>query len=125
MCTALCAALAGCAPAANTQQPTQQPQTTQPDVTAKPDETTQPDTTTQSNATQQPAITEDEAKQIMLGRVSGATAADIVSLRLEWDDGRLIYDGELIFDGTEYDFEIDAQTGDILDMDTEPYPDRD
>ncbi len=147
-CAVLCAALAGCAPAAETPQESPQPTVELPDTTQQPD-MTQPSEATQSPeqpaltpaeseqpATQQPAatsqqsgseaaITKDEARQIMLDRVPGATAADVVSLHLERENGRLVYDGEIVFGGMEYEFEIDAQTGDILEMEVEAHPDRD
>ena len=53
-----------------------------------------------------------------MARVSGASASD-VRLHLERDDGRLVYEGELIYNGTEYEFQIDAATGDVLDWESE------
>ena len=64
------------------------------------------------------AISEDEARATVVARVSGASASD-VRLYLERDDGRLVYEGELIYNGTEYEFQIDAATGDVLDWESE------
>ena len=64
------------------------------------------------------AISEDEARATVVARVSGASASD-VRLYLERDDGRLVYEGELIYNGTEYEFQIDAATGDVLDWEYE------
>ena len=64
------------------------------------------------------AISEDEARATVVARVSGASASD-VRLYLERDDGRLVYEGELIYNGTEYEFQIDATTGDVLDWESE------
>ena len=64
------------------------------------------------------AISEDEARATVVARVSGASASD-VRLHLERDDGRLVYEGELIYNGTEYEFQIDAATGDVLDWESE------
>lgn len=64
------------------------------------------------------AISEDEARATVVARVSGASASD-VRLYLERDDGRLVYEGELIYNGTEYEFKIDATTGDVLDWESE------
>ena len=64
------------------------------------------------------AISEDEARATVVARVSGASASD-VRLHLERDDGRLVYEGELIYNGTEYEFKIDAATGDVLDWESE------
>ena len=64
------------------------------------------------------AISEDEARATVVARVSGASASD-VRLYLERDDGRMVYEGELIYNGTEYEFQIDATTGDVLDWESE------
>ena len=64
------------------------------------------------------AVSEDEARATVVARVSGASASD-VRLYLERDDGRLVYEGELIYNGTEYEFQIDATTGDVLDWESE------
>ena len=64
------------------------------------------------------AISEDEARATVVARVSGASASD-VRLYLERDDGRMVYEGELIYNGTEYEFQIDATTGDVLDWEYE------
>ena len=40
-------------------------------------------------------------------------------IKLEKDDGRWQYEGELITDSAEYDFEIDAATGAILKWEQE------
>ena len=63
----------------------------------------------------EPLISEDEAINIVLGKVPGASRSDIVSFGREYDDGRWIYEGELRYNGLEYEFEIDAQTGNILE----------
>lgn len=63
----------------------------------------------------EPLISEDEAINTILGKVPGASKSDIVSFGREYDDGRWIYEGELRYNGLEYEFEIDAQTGNILE----------
>ena len=37
----------------------------------------------------------------------------------EWDDGRLCYEGEFVHKTTEYEFEIDVNTGTVTEWDTE------
>jgi len=69
-------------------------------------------------------VSEEKARDIVLARVPGASASD-VRIRLDTDDGRQVYEGELIYDGWEYDFELSAATGDILEWDTERWPDND
>ena len=64
------------------------------------------------------AISQDEAVQIALERVPGATAQD-VRIELDRDDGRYKYEGDIIYERVEYDFEIDANSGDILEWSEE------
>ncbi len=59
-------------------------------------------------------VTAEEAASIVAGKVSGASAAD-VSVREESGDGRGRYEGDLFLDGMKYEFEIDPQTGRIID----------
>ena len=66
------------------------------------------------------AVSQDEAVQIALDRVSGATAQD-VKIELDRDDGRYKYEGEIIYNNMEYDFEIDANSGTILEWSEERY----
>ena len=65
------------------------------------------------------SISETDAKALALARVPGATDADIVHFEQDYDDGRPIYEGKIIFDNREYEFEIDAATGAVLDWDSE------
>ncbi len=63
-------------------------------------------------------ISKEKAAQIALERVKGAKESD-VSIHSEWDDGREIYEGSIIYQGREYDFEIDATNGNILEWEEE------
>lgn len=56
----------------------------------------------------------DAVISIVLERVPGATKNDIDELECEYDDGRIEYEGELEYNGYEYEFEIDGATGNIL-----------
>ena len=49
-----------------------------------------------------------------LSRVSGATERHIEIERDE-DDGHIIYEGEIHYGNAEYEFEIDAASGTILE----------
>ena len=60
-------------------------------------------------------IGEDAILKIILDRVPGATEDNIVELERDYDDGYMQYEGSLVCDGVEYEFEIDAETGNILD----------
>lgn len=61
----------------------------------------------------QTAVSEADAKASALSRVEGASDSD-VRIQLKKDDGRLIYEGAIIHNNVEYEFEIDADTGDFL-----------
>ncbi len=61
----------------------------------------------------------DAARETALGQVQGATADNIVSAHPSHDDGRYVYDIEIVYNEMKYDFEIDASNGNILQMDTE------
>ena len=56
----------------------------------------------------------DAVISIVLDRVPGATKNDINELECEYNDGRIEYEGELYYNGYEYEFEVDGATGNIL-----------
>lgn len=60
------------------------------------------------------AVTLEEATQLVLDRVPGATA-DNVRIKEDYDDGRNLFEGEVYYDRTEYEFEIDASTGTFIE----------
>lgn len=62
---------------------------------------------------------EEEIKKIALSKVEGATEENIRKFHKDRDDGRWEYEVEIILDKTEYEFEIDAQTGEIKSWDQE------
>ena len=57
----------------------------------------------------------DRARAIALSRVKGANNSHIRKLKLDYKNGRPVYKGEIKYRGWEYDFEIDAVTGKILE----------
>lgn len=63
-------------------------------------------------------ISEEEAKNIALAHAK-LTKAGIMGLRvmLERDDGRMVYEVEFYFVDSEYDYDIDAVTGEIISFD--------
>ena len=125
----------------DTQQPAEQQTTEQTTEQPSAEQTTeQPatDQTTEQPVTEQPAsgqtagqtggqqpqqsasITEEQAKEIAANH-AGVAVADLTfhSVSLEEDDGRRVYDVEFYSGSTEYDYEIDAATGDILSYDND------
>ncbi|HIT99405.1 MAG TPA: PepSY domain-containing protein [Candidatus Copromorpha excrementavium] len=61
----------------------------------------------------------DKAKEIALAQVSGAAASDITKANADMDDGRYVYEVEIVYDQMDYDFEIDAATGEIISQTSE------
>lgn len=58
-------------------------------------------------------VAKEEAVQLVLDRVPGASSED-VRIQLEEEDGRQVYEGEVICNRAEHEFEIDAATGDFI-----------
>ena len=59
----------------------------------------------------------DQVKAIVEARAG--TTGTYREFKLERDDGRMVYEGELRSGQTEYDFTIDASTGTILEWETD------
>lgn len=72
----------------------------------------------QSGTVSDAVKTEEEIRSIALAEVPGATEKDI-SLKLDRDDGRMTYEGKIIYQGMEYEFEIDAYSGAIQEWSSE------
>lgn len=93
-------------------------------TTSKPSTPTVPTVTpstpatpsTPSNSTTSAAISYDEVKKIVMAKAPNAT---LIKCELDRDDGRLVYEGELREGRIEYDFEVDANTGSIIDWDVD------
>jgi len=63
-----------------------------------------------------------KVKEILLLKVPGATIAKI---DLEYDDGKVRYEGEMYLNNLEYEFVIDAVTGAVLDWESDSNDDSD
>lgn len=102
-----------------TPAPAPDPENNEPAVPVTP---TPAETAAPTPAAPEP-ITVEQAKAIALAN-TGLNAGDVVfeKAKIERDDGRLIYDIEFYVAGqTEYDFELDAYTGAVLEQDSEPW----
>ena len=68
-------------------------------------------------------IGEQGAKEAALAH-AGLTEGDVVSLSVkrEYDDGRLEYEVKFWVDTTEYEYTVDGATGDIRKSEREPHP---
>ncbi|MDO4313056.1 MAG: PepSY domain-containing protein [Eubacteriales bacterium] len=63
-------------------------------------------------------MAQEEAVKLALDRVPGSTEQDL-RIELEYDDGYYKYEGDIIYNQIEYEFEIDANTGAFLEWSEE------
>ena len=81
--------------------------------------------TSSGTGTASAALTADQAKDKALAHAGlKANQVTFVKSKLDWDDGRQVYDVEFYTsDYKEYDYEIDASTGEVVsyDFDAEGY----
>ena len=59
-------------------------------------------------------VSEADAKKTALDRVSGATDKNLYEWKLDYEDGRQVYDIEWYAGGAKYDYEIATDTGEII-----------
>lgn len=73
------------------------------------------------NASEQAYIGSERAKEIALADASlSAENVTFKEVKMDYDDGMVEYDVEFCASGTEYEYSINASTGDIISRDTEP-----
>ncbi len=101
-------------PDGSTGTTTTQPSTTKPNVGAVT--TTPAQTTTPNTGSATGAVDEAKAQEIALAH-AGIKAADatITKSKLDYDDGRQVYEIEWYANGAKYDYEISVATGEIID----------
>lgn len=76
--------------------------------------------TTSGSASQSAYIGLEAAKQAALNHAGvSASQATFLEAEYDYDDGRMVYEVEFHVKGTEYDYEIDAQTGEVVKYKTE------
>ena len=69
--------------------------------------------TSTGSASQKGYIGAEKARKIALEH-AGVTAARRMETDLDWEQGTMCYELEFVADGTEYEYEINAKTGDVL-----------
>lgn len=72
-----------------------------------------------NNSTNSGYINESQARRIALSRVRGANNSHIKKFKLDREDGRMVYEGEIEYNGREYEFDIDAVTGEFIRWDVD------
>ena len=76
-----------------------------------------------NNVNETDIISVEEARQIALAQVPGATLQDIREFKSDYENGRMQYESKIYFKQNEYKFAIDAYTGEIHEWDVEPIHD--
>ena len=66
------------------------------------------------NDSQTVIIHDDDA-----GYIGAPSGASVVRCHLDWDDGRAVYEVEFYAGSREYDYEINAVTGAVVDFDSD------
>ena len=56
----------------------------------------------------------NKAIKIALKKVPGANQSHVADVHLDREHGRMVYEGEIYYNGMEYEFDIDAVTGEIV-----------
>ena len=71
------------------------------------------------NATQQ--VTPERAKSIALAQVSGANQSHVGKVDLDLDNGTPVYEIEIFYNNSKYEFDIDASTGEVIGTEVKHY----
>ena len=58
-------------------------------------------------------ISVQEAKEIAARR-AGVSVNQVVRIKLDYENGRRVYEGKIYNNGYEYEFDIDVRTGQII-----------
>ena len=76
--------------------------------------------TAQGTASDNAYIGNEAAEKAALAHAGvAANKAEMLSSKLDWEHGKMVYDVEFKSEGYEYDYEVDAVTGAIVDFDKE------
>ena len=63
----------------------------------------------------------NRAMNIALKKVPGANRSHVKEIHLDRENGRMVYEGEIYYNGWEYEFDIDASTGEIIGTQVKHY----
>ena len=56
----------------------------------------------------------EKAKEIAVARITGAKKINVTNIQLVNEKGKMIYEGRIVYKNTEYKFDIDAITGEVI-----------
>ena len=56
----------------------------------------------------------EKAKEIAVARITGAKKINVTNIQMDSEKGRKIYEGKIVYKNTEYKFDIDAITGEVI-----------
>lgn len=54
-----------------------------------------------------------------MAKVPGANASHVYKVKPDIENGRKVYEGKIFYNGVEYEFEIDAAIGQVIDWDVD------
>ena len=74
-----------------------------------------------NNANNSQNITMEKAKSIALTQVPGANESHFGEIDLDHDHGRTVYEIEIFYNNSKYEFDIDASTGKIVGTEVKHY----
>ena len=74
-----------------------------------------------NNANNSQNITMEKAKSIALAQVPGANESHFGEIDLDHDHGRTVYEIEIFYNNSKYEFDIDASTSEIVGTEVKHY----
>lgn len=96
------------------------PQSTQDTTIPNNNATEKPIESTPTNSTQENLIPKDAAKKIALDHAKvKETDTKRLKIDLDYEDGIQVYEIDFVASGFEYDYDINAKTGEIMKFDKE------
>ena len=74
-----------------------------------------------NNVSSSQNVTMEKAKSIALAQVPGANESHFGEIDLDHDHGRTVYEIEIFYNNSKYEFDIDASTGEIVGTEVKHY----
>ena len=74
-----------------------------------------------NNTSNSQNITAEKAKSIALAQVLGANESNIKEFDFDNENGRMVYEIEIFYNNSKYEYDIDASTGEIIGTEVKHY----